>query len=196
MVLTSFTRFKGYQYTKASSTRVGSTPVYIQPKRVFPPQSSGPTMVATRVTPLSHTMRHIDTAVPIAHAIVLPQFRAGQRSHLIGLVQKPEWNGREVLVKNDLGDGRVIVTFVNGGTNITVNAVNLEPAKEIGIPVNSLVEIHGVNSDRTLNGQFGVVVDAATIVVTWDRVPVQLLNNESRILSLKPEKLRIVENVA
>ena len=144
----------------------------------------------------SHTIGHTDTAAPIAHAIVSPKFRAGQRSHLIGLVQKPEWNGREVLVKNDLGDGRVIVTFVNGGTNITVNAVNLEPAKEIGIPVNSLVEIHGVNSDRTLNGQLGVVVGAATTGVNWNHVLVQLLNNESRILSLKPEKVRIVENVA
>ena len=94
-----------------------------------------------------------------------------------------------------MGDGRVVVTFLDDGKNMTVKAANLEVVNEISIPVNTIVEIFGVAMDVTLNGELGVVVNVSN-AYRPDRVQVQLLNNESRVLSLKPENLRIVEDVA
>jgi Zinc finger, ZZ type len=178
--------------------RVGSNPVYIQPKKVLPP----PIPISSPVTPVRRTNPQTpvtpekvaddpDIAVPFAEAVASPTFRAGQAVRLRGLVQKPERNGCSVVVVHDMGS-RVVVTCEDG-TKITVKASNLETVKEISIPVGTVVEIHGIVMDETLNGSLGVVVDVPT-GASPNRVKVQLLDNDSRILSLKPENVRELED--
>ena len=178
--------------------RVGSTPVYVQPKRTLtasaPTTPLRPPTNAPVVTPDDNRTKY-EPDIPIALAVESPHFRPGQTVRITGLVSKPEWNGRSASVKRDMGDGRVVVTFLDDGKNMTVKAANLEVVNEISIPVNTIVEIFGVAMDVTLNGELGVVVNVSN-AYRPDRVQVQLLNNESRVLSLKPENLRIVEDVA
>lgn len=180
--------------------RVGSNPVYVQPKKTLsipaPATPSKQKDPPTPVTPDYHKNSDPDISVPIVDAVVAPSFRVGQTVRLSGLVQRPERNGRSVLVVHDMGS-RVVVAFPDDGTKITVKAANLEAVREIGIPVGSVVEIHGITMDATLNGELGVVVEASTAVSSSsDRVQVRLLNNESRILSLKPENVQILEDEA
>jgi hypothetical protein len=153
-----------------------------------------PVTPEAKAVPLSTAGTEV-ASVPLAQAIARPAavHREGQTVRLAGLVQNAERNGRSVTVVKDLGDC-VIVAFPEDGKKIKVRVDNVEPlSDDCGIPVGSVVEIHGVSMDETLNGAWGVVIDAAAPTGPG-RVSVRLLENESRTLSLKPENIRVVED--
>ena len=90
---------------------------------------------------------------------------------------------------------RVVISFPGDNTKTIVNVANIEAVKEIDIPAGSVVELHGIVTDETLNGEVGVVVDASSGVIPG-RLQLQLLNKKCRMLSIKPENVRILKDEA
>jgi hypothetical protein len=128
--------------------------------------------------------------VPIATAVCVEavSFKKGQSVTLMNMSSNPDMNGVSAVVVNDIG-GRVIIEVPSLSKKITVKPENLQ-LSYTPFPVGSVVELKGLFK-KEMNGLLAKVVDGN---VNYNgRLAVELLDEESRILHVKPDNLESIE---
>ncbi|KAI2492934.1 hypothetical protein MHU86_21612 [Fragilaria crotonensis] len=130
--------------------------------------------------------------VPIAKAVrvEVSSFEKGQLVTLMNMSSNPDMNGTSAVVLNVVGD-RVIVEVPSlSNKKITVRPENLQ-LSYTPFAVGSLVELKDL-AKAEMNGLLAVVVEAGA--GSDYRLQVKLLDDQNRILRIKPDNLKIVED--
>ncbi|KAI2503177.1 NBR1-like protein [Fragilaria crotonensis] len=167
--------------------RVGSRPISMVPR-------SGPEVSKAKPSPpeAKPTFATARDDVPIAKAVrvEVSSFEKGQMVTMMNMSSNPDMNGTSAVVLNVVGD-RVIVEVPSlSKKKITVRPENLQ-LSYTPFAVGSLVELKDL-AKAEMNGLVAVVVEAG--VGSDYRLQVKLLDDENRILRIKPDSLKIVED--
>ena len=174
--------------------RVGSPPVTIEPCTIplhAEAENQFHIPVATAVP--------IPTAPPACHpkAMAIPvnsNFYEGQTVCLKGMSDASR-NGKKAVIICSLGQssGKYIINLLEEDKKITVNSTHLK-AVSLLIPLGTVGEVTGLSLNKVLNGMYAIVVYSDRIQA--DRITVQLLDDPSRVLSVKPENFKVIKDAA
>lgn len=165
--------------------RVGSTPERLSPREtrsnVHAPEAKSAPYSPTTVRDIPFA-----SATPVGD---VEAFREGQSVRFKGM-SDPNRNGTTGQVVKVLGS-RVVVFLQQEDKKITVRADNLEAIYSL-IPVGTLIELKGLQSQVSLNERLAIVVDCNEC--REGKVAVQLLDDSSRVLMVKPSNCEIIED--
>ena len=132
-----------------------------------------------------HPASDIVDAVPVT-------FAEGQQVQINGLPgERTDLNGSIGTIVKVLGQGKYYVKVPSTGSKLALKSVYLEPVPESPIRIGALVETTGLAS-LVENEKLGTVISYNT---TTKRLFVQLLDEQSRTLTVKPENLTVIEEV-